>query len=65
LFAFSGCPYSDLVEGALNERLKTRASRAALLTYLLSELQAARMVEANCPGSNDIAKPQPVCYNKL
>jgi len=53
-----GCPYSDLVEGAFNERLKTRASRSALLTYLLSELQAARMIEANFPTSDSLPKSQ-------
>ncbi|CAB3370970.1 Hypothetical predicted protein [Cloeon dipterum] len=54
-----GCPYSDLVEGPIIERLKTKASRNALLTYLLSELQAAKMIEANTPERNRPAT-QPV-----
>ncbi|XP_059480500.1 protein FAM98A [Neocloeon triangulifer] len=55
-----GCPYGDLIEGPVNERLKTKAARNALLTYLLSELQSAKMIEANNPESNRSAKPPPV-----
>jgi hypothetical protein len=44
-----GCPYSDLVEGAIAGRLSTYGKRYKLLSYLLSELQAVRMVILNKP----------------
>ncbi|KAG8278216.1 Protein fam98a [Homalodisca vitripennis] len=44
-----GCQYTILTEGNVNQRLQTRGNRLLLLDFLLSELQAARMVRSNKP----------------
>lgn len=49
LLCLIGCQYSCLTEGNVNQRLQTRHDRLLLLDYLLSELQAARMVRSNKP----------------
>ncbi|KAF4523448.1 hypothetical protein B566_EDAN010381 [Ephemera danica] len=45
------CPYEELVVGHVSDRLQSYKSRVTLLLFLLSELQAGRMVYA--------AKPDP------
>ncbi|XP_039278746.1 protein FAM98A [Nilaparvata lugens] len=40
---FSGCQYSCLMEGNVNERLHSKYNRTLLLDLLITELQAARM----------------------
>lgn len=39
-----GCQYGSLMEGNVNQRLQSREDRLLLLDFLLSELEAARMV---------------------
>ncbi|KMZ05977.1 protein FAM98B [Drosophila simulans] len=39
-----GCPYRDLVQGAIEERFKSRMSLVQLLEYLTSELMTTKMV---------------------
>lgn len=38
-----GCPYSCLVSGPTAQRYQSKQDRSLLLTYLLSELMAAKM----------------------
>nr|CAD7201876.1 unnamed protein product [Timema douglasi] len=47
-----GCGYSCLLEGHMSERLHTRQNRVLLLDFLLTELEAARMVLVNKPELN-------------
>nr|CAD7608406.1 unnamed protein product [Timema genevievae] len=47
-----GCGYSCLLEGHMSERLHTRQNRILLLDFLLTELEAARMVLVNKPELN-------------
>nr|CAD7262357.1 unnamed protein product [Timema shepardi] len=47
-----GCGYSCLLEGHMSERLHTRKNRVLLLDFLLTELEAARMVLVNKPELN-------------
>ncbi|XP_021931473.1 protein FAM98A-like isoform X2 [Zootermopsis nevadensis] len=56
-----GCAYSSLVEGHLSERLHTREHRIRLLDFLLTELEAARMVHVNKP---DLSKAMEVQLNE-
>ncbi|CAH0393310.1 unnamed protein product [Bemisia tabaci] len=44
-----GCNYKSLTEGHINDRLNSRDSRLLLLDYLISEVEAARMMRAHCP----------------
>jgi len=44
MYFYTGCQYKFLTEGYASERLQTQESRLLLLHYLLTELQAARMV---------------------
>nr|CAD7402672.1 unnamed protein product [Timema cristinae] len=46
------CGYSCLLEGHMSERLHTRQNRILLLDFLLTELEAARMVLVNKPELN-------------
>jgi hypothetical protein len=52
-----GCAYGSLMEGHMSERLHTRESRVLLLDFLLTELEAARMINVNKP---DLSKTMEV-----
>ncbi len=43
------CPYKNLTEGLLNERLSTINNRLDLIEYLTSEIQASRIISTNTP----------------
>ncbi|XP_063229367.1 protein FAM98A [Bacillus rossius redtenbacheri] len=53
-----GCGYSFLMEGHMSERLHTRENRLLLLDFLLTELQAARMMSVNKPDTSNIMQVQ-------
>lgn len=48
-----GCQYGSLMEGNVNQRLQSREDRLLLLDFLLSELEAARMV-SNTQGDRPV-----------
>ena len=48
-FAWSGCPYTCLADGPISQRLSSVENRLQLLLYLVTELQALRMVAVNKP----------------
>jgi hypothetical protein len=56
-FLNSGCAYGSLMEGHVSERLHTRENRVLLLNFLLTELEAARMINVNKP---DLSKTMEV-----
>ncbi|GFG39813.1 hypothetical protein Cfor_10588 [Coptotermes formosanus] len=56
-----GCAYSSLMEGHMSERLHTRENRLLLLDFLLTELEAARMIHVNKP---DLSKTMEVQLNE-
>lgn len=43
------CPFHNLTQGHVTDRLSTEYDKLLLLDYLVSELMAARMVEINKP----------------
>ncbi|KAB7501402.1 Protein FAM98A [Armadillidium nasatum] len=45
-----GCPHKKLTEGSLSDRLSSEENRILLLSYLIGELQAARMISAANPS---------------
>ncbi|XP_067011250.1 protein FAM98B [Anabrus simplex] len=47
-----GCVYSCLTTGHMSERLDSRKKRLLLLDFLLTELEAARMVSINKPDTS-------------
>ena len=55
---FSGCAYSTLVEGHMSERLHTKENRILLLDFLLTELEAARMINVNKPDLSKVMEVQ-------
>jgi hypothetical protein len=44
-----GCPYTRLTEGPLNERFYSRDDRLELLNFLVTEVQAVRIIAVNRP----------------
>lgn len=58
LLIISGCVYTQLTEGHVTERLATRKNRILLLDYLLTELEAARMIVANKPDQTKMLQVQ-------
>ncbi|GLG94523.1 Uncharacterized protein GBIM_01726 [Gryllus bimaculatus] len=52
-----GCAYTSLTSGHMSDRLNSRKKRLLLLDYLLSELEAARMISINKP---DLSKAMQV-----
>ena len=49
IFGVLGCPYSSLSDGPVTQRLVEKKSKLCLLDYLLTELQATRMLAVNKP----------------
>ncbi|XP_053575786.1 LOW QUALITY PROTEIN: protein FAM98A-like [Bombina bombina] len=47
------CPYASLTSGEVNKRLSTKKNCLHLLTYLVSELEAAKMLCINVPMKKD------------
>ncbi|CAI9614858.1 unnamed protein product [Staurois parvus] len=63
LLAEMNCPYSSLISGDVTKRLLDKKNCLLLLTYLISELEAARMLSVNMPvkkeqdgGGSDVFK---------
>ena len=46
------CPHAVLLDGPTQQRLATRPARLLLLDFLCGELQAARMLAADCPAAD-------------
>jgi hypothetical protein len=59
----AGCPYPDISEGPIYERLDNRKKRFHLLDYLLTELQAVRMIAINKPDQNPEATDITISVN--
>ena len=57
-FTTTGCPYSALTEGPVLQRLAEKQKKLSLLDFLLTELQATRMLAINKPAALSTA-PQP------
>lgn len=47
------CPYRCLTEGPVEQRLSCKENKLILLNYLLSEMQAARVLAARAPCLNN------------
>lgn len=47
------CPYKCLTDGPVEQRLSTREDKLILLTYLLTELQAARITAVDAAQLNN------------
>lgn len=58
-----GCPYSALSDGPVTQRLASKKNKLCLLDYLLTELQATRMLAANRPET--IAKTAPAAESVI
>ena len=49
LICVPGCPYSCLTEGPITERLAEKQNKLCLLDFLITELEANRMIALNKP----------------
>ncbi|XP_073338627.1 protein FAM98A [Pagrus major] len=54
------CPYSVLTSGDITQRLLNRTDCLLLLTFLVSELEASRMILVNKPEKNALESGSPV-----
>ncbi|XP_030296728.1 protein FAM98A [Sparus aurata] len=54
------CPYSVLTSGDITQRLLNRTDCLLLLTFLVSELEASRMILVNKPEKNSLESGSPV-----
>ena len=52
------CPYKTLIEDSIDQRFKSVQNRLLLIDFLVSELQAARILAASKPDSKELLNSQ-------
>ena len=57
------CPYRTLLEGPIDERFKTIQNRLLLIDFLVTELQAARILASTKPESKELLHSQKSVVN--